>query len=105
AERMLIGNAAHLLFASVRDCEALVGRSRGATVVPNGVDTVFWRRAAPELGANTIAFTGAMDYPPNTDAALFLIETILPLVQRSIPEARALIVGRDPPPRLVKAGQ
>ena len=102
---MLIGNAAHLLFASVRDRDALVGRSSRATVVPNGVDTGFWRRVAPERGANTIAFTGAMDYPPNTDAALYLAETILPLVQRTIPDARALIVGRDPPPRLERAGQ
>src|SRR5262249_35119838 len=58
-----------------------------------------------KLGANTIAFTGAMDYPPNTDAALYLVETILPLVQRAIPDARALIVGRDPPARLARAGQ
>jgi sugar transferase (PEP-CTERM/EpsH1 system associated) len=105
AERMLIGNAAHLLFASVRDRDALVGRSSQATVVPNGVDTGFWQRKAPERGANTIAFTGAMDYPPNTDAALYLAETILPLVQRAIPDARALIVGRDPTPRLERAGQ
>jgi polysaccharide biosynthesis protein PslH len=105
AERMLIGNAAHLLFASVRDRDALVGRSSRATVVPNGVDTTFWRRTSSELGANTIAFTGAMDYPPNTDAALYLVEAILPLVQRAIPDARALIVGRDPPPRLARAGQ
>jgi glycosyltransferase involved in cell wall biosynthesis len=105
AERMLIRNAAHLLFASVRDRDALVGRSRRATVVPNGVDLGFWKRAGRERGANTIVFTGAMDYPPNTDAALYLVEAILPLVQRAVPDARALIVGRDPPPRLVKAGQ
>jgi glycosyltransferase involved in cell wall biosynthesis len=105
AERMLIRNAAHLLFASVRDRDALVGRSSRATVVPNGVDTAFWRRTTPERGANTIAFTGAMEYPPNTDAALYLAEEILPLVRRAIPDARALIVGRDPPPRLARAGQ
>jgi polysaccharide biosynthesis protein PslH len=106
AERMLIRNAAHLLFASCRDREALVGRAPNrATVVPNGVDLDFWKRSSRERGANTIVFTGAMDYPPNTDAALYLIEEILPLVQRSIPDARALIVGRDPPPRLVGAAQ
>ena len=106
AERMLIRNAAHLLFASYRDREALVGRTGNhATVVPNGVDLDFWRRSSPERGANTIVFTGAMDYPPNTDAALHLIEEILPLLQRAIPDARVLIVGRDPTPRLVRAGQ
>jgi polysaccharide biosynthesis protein PslH len=104
-ERMLIRNAAHLLFASARDRDALVGSSSRATVVPNGVDTAFWRRMTPERGANTIAFTGAMEYPPNTDAALYLAEEILPLVRRAIPAARALIVGRDPPPRLARAGQ
>ncbi len=105
AERMLIRNAAHLLFASVRDRDALVGRASQATVLPNGVDTEFWRRTSRERGRNTIAFTGAMDYPPNTDAALYLAEQILPLVQRAVPDARALIVGRDPPPRLRQAGQ
>jgi len=105
AERMLIRNAAHLLFASVRDRDALVGRAGRATVVPNGVDTEFWRRASHERGRNTIVFTGAMDYPPNTDAALYLSEQILPLVRRAVPDAQALIVGRDPPPRLRQAGQ
>jgi sugar transferase (PEP-CTERM/EpsH1 system associated) len=105
AERMLIKNAAHLLFASNRDREALVGRSKRATVVPNGVDMDFWKRTKPEIGENTLVFTGAMDYPPNTDAALYLIETIMPLVQRAIPDARALIVGRDPPARLIHAGE
>jgi sugar transferase (PEP-CTERM/EpsH1 system associated) len=105
AERMLIQHAAHLLFASSRDREALVGRSKRATVVPNGVDLDFWKRASHERGASTIVFTGAMDYPPNTDAALYLIEEIMPLVQYAMPEARALIVGRDPPPQLAKAGQ
>ncbi len=105
AERMLISNAAHLLFASVRDRDALIGRSSRATVVPNGVDTSFWRRTSRERGAKTVAFTGAMDYPPNTDAALYLVEEVLPLVQHAIPDARVLIVGRDPPTRLARAGQ
>ena len=106
AERMLIRNAAHLLFATCRDREAMLGRNGNhATVVPNGVDLDFWTRSSRERGANTIVFTGAMDYPPNTDAALYLIEEILPLVQRSAPDAQALIVGRDPPPRLVHAGR
>ncbi len=105
-ERVLARTAAHLLFASCRDREALLGPTQTrATVVPNGVDLEFWRRSSRERGAGTLVFTGAMDYPPNTDAALFLIEEILPLVRRSVPDARVLIVGRDPPPRLVSAGQ
>ncbi len=105
-ERDLARTAAHLLFASCRDREALLGPADAhATVVPNGVDLEFWRRSSHERGADTLVFTGAMDYPPNTDAALFLIEEILPLVRRSVPDVRVLIVGRDPPPRLLIAGQ
>ena len=105
-ERILARTAAHLLFASCRDREALRGLADAhATVVPNGVDLEFWRRSSRERGAGTIVFTGAMDYPPNTDAALFLIKEIMPLVRRSVPDARVLIVGRDPPPRLLNAGQ
>ncbi len=106
AERMLMQNAAHLLFASCRDREAMVGRAGNhATVVPNGVDLGYWRRTSRERGADTIVFTGAMEYPPNADAALYLIEAILPLVRRSVPSAQVLVVGRDPTPRLVAAGR
>lgn len=105
-ERMLISNAAHVLFAACRDRDALLGGSAGrATVVPNGVDLDFWTRSSHDRGRDTIIFTGAMGYPPNTDAALYLIEEILPLVRHSIPDAQALIVGRDPPARLLSAGR
>ncbi len=46
-----------------------------------------------------------MNYAPNVDAALHLIRDILPLVQREIPDARALIVGHSPRPALVAEGQ
>ena len=103
-ERLLMQRAEHLLFASCRDREALgVLPGARATVIPNGVDSDFWKRTSPALGAGTIIFSGAMDYPPNTDAAICLTDKILPLVQRVVPGARALIVGRDPSARLVKA--
>jgi len=106
AERQLFRRAAHLLFGSVRDREAVLGpAAKHASVMPNGVDTDFWRRSSHERGAETVVFTGAMGYPPNTDAALYLIEDIMPLVRRAVPGAQALIVGRDPPPRLRDAGR
>lgn len=106
AERTLMRHARHLLFASCRDREVLLGPSDNhATVVPNGVNLDFWSRSTHRLGAGTIVFTGAMDYPPNTDAALQLIEEILPLVQRSVPSAQLLIAGRDPTAQLIRAGR
>lgn len=106
-ERALVRRAVHLLFASVRDRDALLGEGERdrATVLPNGVDLAFWQRPVDQpLGRDEIVFTGAMDYPPNTDAALYLIDEILPRVRREIPTAHLSIVGRDPVPALVRAG-
>lgn len=105
-ERKLIGRATHLLFASTRDREVLLGGGRNhATVVPNGVNLEFWRRSSGERGRDTIVFTGAMHYPPNADAALYLVEQILPLVRRTVPNVQLMIVGRDPRPKLVQAAR
>jgi glycosyltransferase involved in cell wall biosynthesis len=98
AERRLIGAADELVFVSERDRRLLMGHHRGGreTVVPNGVDTAYWRRTSSRLGTDEIVFTGAMDYPPNIDAALVLIREVMPIVHRRHPRARLSIVGRDP---------
>jgi glycosyltransferase involved in cell wall biosynthesis len=106
-ERRLVRQANHLVFASCRDREALLGGDGAHTsVIPNGVDLDFWsRNPGTPRGLDTMVLTGAMDYAPNKDAALFLIEQILPRVRRRVPGARLLIVGRDAPPDLVHAGK
>jgi glycosyltransferase involved in cell wall biosynthesis len=105
AERRVVPRVDHTVLASVRDLEAFsLGRSFTASVVPNGVDLEFWKRARPSLG-HTIVFTGAMNYRPNVDAALFLVREIFPLVREAVPDAELRIVGRDPVPELVRAGE
>ena len=105
-ERRLIRGAEHMLFISPRDRDATLGGSaRDCTIVPNGIDTEAWIRSTPTRGQEEIVFTGGMDYPPNTDAALLLIEKILPLVRREVSGVHLSIVGRDPPARLIEAGR
>ena len=41
-------------------------------------------------------FVGTMNYRPNVDAVCYFSEKIFPLLQRTHPELRFLIVGRDP---------
>jgi glycosyltransferase involved in cell wall biosynthesis len=105
-ERWLMQRAAHLVFAAARDRDALVPATDHprCSIIPNGVDIDYWRRTSERLGDRQIVFTGAMGYPPNEDAALYLAGTILPQVRRSAPEAELWIVGRDPKPRLAAAG-
>jgi glycosyltransferase involved in cell wall biosynthesis len=106
-ERRFVREAAHLLFASARDRDALApaDEPERASVVPNGVDLEYWQRSSTARGGCDIVLTGAMSYPPNEDAALWLVESILPRVRRTVPTARLWIVGRDPRPRLVRAGR
>lgn len=102
-ERALVRRAQHVLFASERDREDIMGHGPGvagqarATVIPNGVDLGVWHRETSSLGS-AIVLTGAMDYPPNADAAQQLATAILPLVRHEAPEAEVLLVGRDPTP-------
>jgi glycosyltransferase involved in cell wall biosynthesis len=69
-------------------------------VVPNGVDTEYFRPGSGEIEPRTVVFNGVLDYRPNLDAALFLVDDVLPLVRRTHPEARVVIVGRGRPEEL-----
>jgi polysaccharide biosynthesis protein PslH len=104
-ERALVARSSRLLFASARDRDLVLspGDEARAVVVPNGVDLGYWRRSTDRLGRATIVFTGAMDYGPNADAALHLVQAVLPRVRASVPDARLLVVGRDPGPALREA--
>lgn len=68
--------------------------------VENGVDLEYFRPAASLPEGAEIVFTGAMDYPPNVDAALWFAASVLPRVRERVPGARFSIVGREPAPRL-----
>ncbi|HEX6383130.1 MAG TPA: glycosyltransferase [Anaerolineae bacterium] len=104
-EQQFMRQADHSLFISSRDRDDLGAHGAGTSIVPNGVDLDFWQRKSTRRSRHTIVFTGAMDYRPNADAALYLIKEILPLVQREVREAQLFIVGRDPTPPLLAAGQ
>lgn len=64
-------------------------------VIPNGVDT---RHFSPQDHAKThdLLFTGNMNYPPNIDSVLFLVQHILPIVRQKRPGTSLLISGVDP---------
>ena len=44
-----------------------------------------------------ILFIGGFKHPPNVDAAVWLGSEIVPRVRRTVPDARLVIVGADPP--------
>ncbi|MCL5061121.1 MAG: TIGR03087 family PEP-CTERM/XrtA system glycosyltransferase [Candidatus Thermoplasmatota archaeon] len=67
----------------------------------NGVDADYFSPArdypnpyAPDVRG--VAFTGAMDYWPNVDAAIWFAERIFPAVREALPAAQFTIVGSRP---------
>ncbi len=74
-----------------------------ATVVPNGVDTEYFRPGIVSplpLSPHSLVFTGKMDFRPNVDAALWFATEVLPLIQQRMPQAHFYVVGKNPHPRL-----
>ena len=69
-------------------------------VVPNGVDHDYFAPRDAEKKYDLV-FTGNMGYPPNVDAAEFLVHEIMPLVWKERPSCRVLLAGASPDRRVV----
>lgn len=93
-----------------------VARSRlpNAVVVPN----TYERPAEPAgreevLSPPVVLFQGRLNYPPNVDAASYLVQEVAPLIWERVPEAQIRLVGRPTPgvkrlhspPHVVVAGK
>ena len=102
-ERDWAPRAAVNLVVSELDGERLVRVAPGAkaNVVPNGVDTDYFR-ADPEVRSDpsTIVFAGGMDWYPNRDAMVLFAREIWPRLVSANAQRRAIIIGRSPPSEL-----
>ncbi len=93
---------------------ALFTATADVRVVPNAADT---ERLRAEVEAasdpptavgpddQAIIFLGDLRYAPNEDGALLLLNDVMPLVERQLPDARAVFVGRRPTDRLIAAAR
>ncbi len=70
------------------------------TVVPNGVDTDFFKPFETEKKYDLI-FSGNMQYPPNVDGAEFLVKKVLPLLLRKKPDFKLVLAGASPSPSVL----
>jgi len=69
-------------------------------VIPTGVDVDYFHPTPVEETANSLVFTGSMDWLPNEDAILYFVDTILPLIKKQCPEVCLEVVGRSPSRKL-----
>ncbi|MBV6521914.1 MAG: D-inositol-3-phosphate glycosyltransferase [Gemmatimonadaceae bacterium] len=94
----------HVIAVSDADAETMRARYGAPRVsaVPTGVDVDFFRPTgdARRQDANSIVFTGSMDWMPNEDGVEWFADEIFPLIRSRHPAATFAIVGRHPTPRV-----
>jgi glycosyltransferase involved in cell wall biosynthesis len=66
-------------------------------LMPNGVDTTFFKPSDEKPEPYSMVFTGMMGYFPNYDGMLYFLDEIFPLILKKIPQAKIYIVGNSPP--------
>jgi sugar transferase (PEP-CTERM/EpsH1 system associated) len=106
-ERAVAVRARHAFFVTMAERDLFLAAAPECAgrvdAVCNGVDAEFF---APEHGGASpfaaeeipVVFTGAMDYWPNVDGALWFAGDILPRLRERHPAVRFYIVGRSPDP-------
>ena len=67
-------------------------------VCPNGWDT---GQLIPIGDEKTVVFVGLLGWGPNVDAAVWLAKNVWPAVRNKVPDAKLLLVGRDPSSRVL----
>lgn len=75
--------------------------------IPNGVDSEYYAqgRAPRTDGTPDIVFTGVFSYYPNEQAALYFGDEILPRIRKQRPNARFIIVGKEPGRNVLRLGK
>ena len=105
-ERAVMHGASRVVAVSREDAALLKERFgvSGAVVVDNGVDVKYFALGAAARSPNPkqILFLGSLDWRPNLDAIDVLLARVMPQVLAAEPEARLSIVGRNPPPALIR---
>ena len=102
AERRYLRLADHVLTVSETDRAAFATflDIRNLTVIPTGVDVDYFQPMPAKESANSLVFTGSMDWLPNEDAIVYFCDAILPLIKQQCPEVSLEVVGRNPSPKL-----
>lgn len=65
-------------------------------IIPNGIDTEFFSPKENKKKEFSLLFNGNMQYQPNVKSAIYIVNNILPLVQKEIPQVNLLISGTSP---------
>ncbi len=70
-------------------------------LVPDGISLPERNPVRTPLdAAPVLTFVGNYGYEPNVDAALYFARSVLPIVAKTVPDVRLMLVGNAPPPQI-----
>ena len=103
--RLGLARAGRTALSSTAEIALLRSRMPSVEIaqVIDGADLAYF---APDPASDSqeapydLLFLGSLSHPANADAALHLVRDVMPLVWRARPDARAIVVGPDPPEEL-----
>jgi sugar transferase (PEP-CTERM/EpsH1 system associated) len=97
-ERRLATAFSRSLVCSPRECDDFSRLIGGATVecLPNGVDLEYFQPRGTDRVADSLVFTGVMNYRPNVDGVVWFCREVWPSVRRHVPSATLTICGASP---------
>lgn len=89
----------HIITVSEIDKNLLNARCShpSITVIPNGVDTEYYKMTDNYQEDNSIIFTGTFSHQPNLDALLFFYNEIFPKIKEKIKDIKFTAAGKNLP--------
>jgi len=99
-ERALFDYFEHKVIISSQDRQFILHPKRNEIeVIPNGVDKTFF--TIPETPKKyDLLFTGNFSYPPNIEAAVYLVKEILPKLKKQGFNLSLMLSGANPHPKV-----
>lgn len=77
-----------------------IDRGKLVRVVPNGVDTAYYRFYRRREESRKVIYLGYLNHPPNVEGLLYFSRNILPRIKESVPEVTVEVVGGGNPPEI-----
>jgi glycosyltransferase involved in cell wall biosynthesis len=75
------------------------------SIIPICIDSTLTARINSLPGTHDILFLGGMHWPPNAEGAVWFANDVLPLIRKELPQARFVVIGKQPPEALKTLGE
>lgn len=100
-EPKMIRKAERCVTVSQANADILRDIRDDIVVVENGVDISANTPVTGNEDSLEMLFLGGMNYEPNIDGALYMVDSVLPIILNKIPAATLNVVGRKPDTRVL----